>query len=832
MNKNTLFICALMVSIGGCANDRQIVEHGMIEQQAKGSGVGKENVAPGAPGADPVWAFSGKTGIGTSYEAYVDGAYQSNPQTGAVSKVWFSIANGIVTETMWGLIHQAQIKDMQYVIVGQDRSGKTYVDREETDTDTTIEYLHTDNEGRPLSLAYKITNRDKEGLYTLEKHIFTDPDRPVLFMRTHFVAHQGNFTPYLIVDPHVNNDGINDSGWVSADGLYAADGNVMLGIHTSAPFTEKTVGFAGISDPFSDLKDGYLDVYYTTSGKEKGNVLLGGALPPVINGKETVIDTVLAFGRSESDIQRMASETLQQGYEKTLAHYNGVGDAMGWEDYLKGLSGLDAIKDMAMDGGKLAHVSALVLKAQEDKTHAGALIASLSNPWGDTVLALEKSTGYKAVWPRDFYQCAMALLALGDTETPKVAFEYLKQVQVSESTPLNKGDGGWFLQKSHVDGQIEWWSVQLDQTAMPIMLAWKLWKAGVLNEEEARYWYHTMLKPAANFLVSGGQLNLDWNTEVITPPITQQERWEEQSGYSPSSTAALIAGLVVAADFAEFAGEAEFAQKYLQHAKAYSANIEKYMFTTQGVHNHNGQYYLRITQNEDPNDNGMLLDRNGRGELKEKEILDAGFLELVRYGVRESNDPYIIDSLEELDDTTLPDNLKVKYEFTFEDVDGVFSGWRRYGNDGYGEDMTNGANYGQNGMTPGQRGRVWPFFTGERGHYELAKILKLHGDESNTESPAIKSELLRLRQHYVQAMELFANEGLMLPEQVWDGIGVNPGNKYQKGEGTNSATPLAWTHAEYIKLLRSITDQAVWDHYPLVTEALNREDSASVVISY
>ena len=197
----------------------------------------------------------------------------------------------------------------------------------------------------------------------------------------------------------------------------------------------------------------------------------------------------------------------------------------------------------------------MVLKAQEDKTHAGALIASLSNPWGETVSAKEGSTGYKAVWVRDFYQVAMAFMALGDTATAKTAFEYLEKVQVNSKTPGNKGDTGWFLQKAHVDGELEWVGVQLDQTAMPIMLSCKLHKANVLSVEELKSWYGKMLKPAADFLVDGGLAKILWNDTQITPPATQQERWEEQSGYSPSTTAAIVAGLITASDIATLSGD-------------------------------------------------------------------------------------------------------------------------------------------------------------------------------------------------------------------------------------------------------------------------------------
>lgn len=184
-------------------------------------------------------------------------------------------------------------------------------------------------------------------------------------------------------------------------------------------------------------------------------------------------------------------------------------------------------------------------------------------------------------------------------------------------------------------------------------------------------------------------------------------------------------------------------------------------------------------------------------------MLDAGFLELVRYGVRSADDPFIEDTLAELDDTGLSDNLRVKYNFTF--GGNSYPGWRRYGNDGYGERTGNGSNY--IGSASDQRGRVWPFFTGERGHYELEAA------KANNGGAISDTGVAALRDTYVRAMEHFANEGLMLPEQVWDRVGNNNTHTYPTGEGTNSATPLAWTHAEYVKLVKSLTDKATWDSY-------------------
>ena len=757
------------------------------------AGVASAQTAPGAPGAPSTWAYAAKTGVGASYEAYVDGAYKDGGPTGTVSKVWFSIADGVLTETMYGLIHEAQIKQLRFAV--QTTTGLAV---EGTDTVAKTEYLHVDAQGRPLSPAYKVTTTDKQGRFVIEKRIFTDPDRQSLFLRVTVRALKGSVTPYLLLEPHMANTGTNDAGAADKTALTANEGDKFLTLKGSKPFVAASAGFIGASDGLTDLKDGKLDTLYASTGPERGAIMLTGQLPST--DKEVSIDYAIGFGPTAVASAAAADGSLKTGYAKVLAGYNS-----GWEGWLASLAELPRLRDAAMDGGKLVQASALMLKVQEDRTHAGALIASLSNPWGDTVDASKPSTGYKAVWPRDFYQCAMALAALGDIQTPLAAFHYLPTVQVGPKTPGNTGVGGWFLQKSEVDGTPEWVGVQLDQTAMPIMLGWKLWKQGWLPEAELKAYYASMIKPAADFLVDGGKVGLGWNTATIVPPFTQQERWEEQGGYSPSTTAAVIAGLVVAGEIAEASGDTASAGRYRAAADDYSSKVERLMVTTKGSLG-DGHYFLRLNSDQDPDNKSPVEERNGQQAVPEDRMLDAGFLELVRYGVRRADDPAIVASLPEIDDETLEDLYRVRYSFTFPGVEGTFPGWRRYGVDGYGEDTRTGANYGANNqMAPGQRGRVWPIFTGERGHYEIAR-LTLHG------KPA-PGALEPVRQTYVRAMELFANDGLLIPEQVWDGVGADTAHGYVRGEGTDSATPLAWSHAEYIKLLRSVADGVVWDSY-------------------
>ncbi|KQY91309.1 glucan 1,4-alpha-glucosidase [Brevundimonas sp. Root1423] len=780
------------------------------------AGAAMAQTAPGAPGDQPTWVNAAKTGAGASYEAYVDGQYRDGGRTGDVTRVWFSIADGVLTETMYGLIHEAQIKQLRFAVVTD-----TGLSVEGTDTTSRTEYLHTDDQGRPLSPAYRIITTDKQGRYEIEKRVYVSPDDQALVVRASIRALRGDATPYVLLEPHMANTGVGDRGWHStatlsqtaADGatsysmLQAAEGDVHLALWANAAFEAQSVGFVGVSDGLTDLADGRLDHVYDSTGTEGGNIMLTGALPKLRAGESLSRDFVIGFGDSEPAAAREATRPFVTGLDEVLRRFNGEGDRIGWEDYLASLTDLPRIAEQSTDGGRLAYASALMLKVQEDRTHAGALIASLSNPWGDTVDATESSTGYKAVWPRDFYQVAMALMALGDAETPVAAFRYLPQVQVRADTPGNTGATGWFLQKTHVDGQIEWVGVQLDQTAMPIMLGWKLWKAGLITDAELTAMYARMIKPAADFLVDGGKAGILWNDRQITPPWTQQERWEEQEGYSPSTTAAVITGLTVAADIARASADPASAARYQAAADDYASKVEARMFTTAGEYG-DGRYFLRLSRNEDPNDKLPLGENNGQPAMPEDRIIDGGFLELVRYGVRAADAASITASLPEYDDQQREDRFRVRY-----DLNGV-PGFRRYGNDGYGENTQTGGNYGVGGMTPGQRGRVWPIFTGERGHYELAALLAHPSADQDWNT----TQLNLIRQTYVRGMESFANDGLLLPEQVWDGVGDATAHGYQPGQGTNSATPLAWTHAEYIKLLRSLADRAVWDRYAPVEE--------------
>jgi glucan 1,4-alpha-glucosidase len=387
-------------------------------------------------------------------------------------------------------------------------------------------------------------------------------------------------------------------------------------------------------------------------------------------------------------------------------------------------------------------MAAMILAAHEDKTRRGAMIASLTIPWGDAVDASKGDVGgYHLVWSRDLYQVALAFDAVGDREAALRALDYIFTVQ-------QRPDGS-VPQNSWLDGRPYWTSLQLDEVAYPILLAEQL---GRTDEQTWR----RHVKRAADFLVAKG-------------PSTPQERWEEESGYSPSTIAAEIAGLIAAAAIAERNGDTAAAARYRRTADDWEARLDEWTVTRTGPHAP-GPYFLRLTQRGRPDAGERLELNNGSGTFDERTIVDAGFLELVRLGIRKPDSPLMTTSLAA--------------------VDGVIGvrtpngpAWYRYNHDGYGE-KPDGRGYDGTGV-----GRLWPLLTGERGEYELAA-----GRDARP---------------YLDALLAFANEGLMLPEQVWDRADAPRPGQFEFGEGTGSATPLAWTNAGFIRLALGVQQRRV-----------------------
>jgi glucoamylase len=689
--------------------------------------------APGAPGADAHWPSAAKNGFGTANKL--------------ASKVWFTLNNGVMTEVFYPTLDVPNVQMLQLILVSAD--GKR-IETEAEDMEHRVEVLD------PAALTFRQINKARSGGYTITKTFVTDPERSSVLIDVNFRWHEANLfrgALYVYYDPSLNNSGMHDSAWSNGAWLVSSDGDKTSALTSTSGFDEATCGYLGTSDGLTQLRsDGRLTPFFRSS---EGNVVQVAriSLGPLFPARPLAQFTlVLSFGRNEHEAISNGQASVRKGYEAARVEYE-----RGWHDYVK------TLPRVGLKYQGQFNIAAMVLKALEDKTHRGAMIASPSIPWGGGPNANEpKISGYHAVWSRDLYQVATAFIALGDRAAALRALDYLflRQQQPDGSFPQNT----W------VDGRPIGGALQMDELAFPLVLAYQVGRTD-------RVTWLKHIKPAADFIVRKG-------------PATSQERWEEKSGYSPSTIAAEIAGLVCAAYIADRNRDQQSARTYLKTADDWTRNVETWTATTNGPHG-DGHYYLRITENNNPNDGARIEINSGGGSYDEREIVDAGFLELVRLGIKAPNDPLVRKSLAVID-------RLIRVETP------AGSAWYRYNHDAYGERPNGGPYDAQTG-----KGRLWTLPTGERGEYELAS-----GDKAGA----------RKR---LDALLAFANDGMMIPEQVWDQEEA-PSPAYRYGSGTGSATPLAWSMAQFIRLATNInsgrnleTPQVVVARYRRIREGEN-----------
>jgi glucoamylase len=664
------------------------------------------NLAPGAPGKEAHWPSAGKNGVGTSNTLE--------------SKVWFTLREGVLDEIYYPTVDVANTQQLQFIVVNAN-GGR--VETESEDATHRIEIID------PRALSFRQINAAKSGAWTITKTYTTDPERHTVLIDVSFKSR----TPaalYVYYDPSLNNSGLHDSAWVQGDALLASDAGKTSALLSSTGFIEMTNGYLGTSDGLTQLRAGgrgRLSNQYLRAAD--GNAV---QLARVHGGQPFTL--ALGFGQGTEEALGNARRSLQKGFARARVEYE-----RGWHEYLESLRRVEPKYQAQFD------MAAMILRAHEDKTYRGANIASLSVPWGGGATANEPNVGgYHLVWSRDLYQVATALHALGDKAGADRALNYLFKVQ-------QKADGS-FPQNSWLDGRPFWGSLQMDEVAYPLILAYTLGRTD--NETWTKH-----VRPAADFIIRHG-------------PRTPQERWEEKPGYSPSTIAAEIAGLVCAAEIARRNDAQASAAIYLATADEWARNIERQTATSTGLHG-DKNYYIRIAHiDDDPNDGDMMNAGNGGADYDEREYVDAGFLELVRLGIKRADDPLIARSLAVVDKV-----IKV------ETPNGA--AWYRYNHDGYGE-MDDGRPWNFDGRYTG-KGRLWALLAGERGQYELAR-----GDR----------DAARMRLDHMLG---FANDGLMLPEQIWDRR-EQPRPEFVFGEGTGSATPLAWTMAQFIRLAANLSE--------------------------
>lgn len=680
--------------------------------------------APGAPGVPPTWSTSAKETVG--------GALGS-------SRVWFTVSHGIVNEVYYPRIDIPQIRDLGFIVA----DGKDFwielkrLDRHELQRTPDTPNLHAIHHHERFKFTLAVT---------------LDPIRDVLLLQ---IALEGNeeLRPYVILAPHLGGTGHNNMAFVATyrgrKVLWAEKGPFGLALtavdkHQNDVFGFTSAGYVGRSDGWQDFRHNK-DMCWRYLNAGPGNVALTGALP-------CEATLALGFGSSKESAATLAISALLQPFEVSWKQQ--INDWEAWHSSCRSRQPLPT--DLPQEIQQEYIVSSLVLRTHQDKIYPGAMVASMSVPWGSS---RDERGGYHLVWPRDMAECAGALLAIGAVEEARNILRYLIAVQ--------NEDGHWY-QNQWLGGKPFWQGIQLDEAAFPILLATVLGEREALDGTEVQ----DMVHRAIGFIVRTG-------------PASDQDRWEEDAGVNTFTLAVCIAALVAGAPYLNYRARdlvLAMADYWNAHIEDWTAVYNTPMAQRLGVKG----YFIReapLQTLEDGQTLRHVLPIKNRiqdpGLLADEQV-GVDFLQLVRFGLRRADDPLILDSIKVVDAL-----LKV-------DTPSGPS-WHRYNGDGYGE-HEDGLPFDGTGV-----GRAWPLLTGERGHYELS---------------AGRDPL-----PYLKAMLAMSGKQGMIPEQIWDTKSIPERNLYF-GQPSGSAMPLVWAHAEFIKLVASKAlgrpfdrPDAVWDRY-------------------
>ena len=723
--------------------------------------------APGCCGLPPIHDSPQKSMVGTAVNS-------------TSSSIYFTGYEGNVSEVYYPTVDTLATSNMEF-LVGD--TAKTFVDEEKLRSWTVTQ-------PDPKSMRWQATTGNIGHDWQITKMIFADPSNSTLIQQTTFQALNGktvgDFNLYLLYKPYLKNAAADNSGSTVVSGGHtylvasSRDSSDYTAFRASIGWTVEngvtmvSSGYYGVNDGWQDLMVGNPPGYtmrWAYASAPNGNVGQMGWLNTAGNPAISITFTVaVGFGSTRDNAIIAVNNTLAKNIASQETSYD---DA--WHSYTGGLSTQSGTADNQY------YLSAMTLKTMQDKSN-GAMIAGIGTPWGPSEGDGDPG-GYHLVWSRDMYKFANALITAGDTTSATKAVNWLFNVDMDPST-------GRFPQNAYVSGKPSWNATQMDEQAMPIILAYRL-GSSVYNS----LW--PKIKLTANYIYTNG-------------PWTQEERWEENSGYSPSTIAAEVAGLVDAAQIALANNDTVDAANWLTAADYWQQNVTAWTYTTQGCPNVNSNcnstsMYMRIdtsgarggglpggwNPSAYPNPNMSIGIGNNGGGHRAIDIVDGGFLELVRMGVKRPNDPTITNSL-------------IAYDEVIKQTIGsnAYPAWFRYNFDGYGETNTGGPYDGSSG-----RGRLWPIFDAERGNYQIAA--------TGTGSAGAP---------YLAALKFFSTRQSFISEQIWNpsttlpadpdtpgGWTVTTPADNSSGTITGSMEPLNWAQGEYITLLADIAAGSVID---------------------
>ena len=725
--------------------------------------------APGGPGGQSYLDLARKDCFATAHST--------------TSKVWFTVADGVLSDTFSPTIENSNVNTLQYVVT----DGRSFTDMQQRDMTYTVS--SPDRSG----MVCQVTSRDPDHGFALVTDYLTDPARSSVVMHTTLEPLHGTATAaldrlkvYVRYDAQIDNTGgggktnalpnnavivpatraLVSSDTTAPTGPWAAQ--VVGALSADRRFRRASSGFVGTSSDGLTQLDTYHSLRNAYNSATDGNVVQTAQ----INDPTRPFTLALGLAPTADEAVDTAERSATTPYSATLKAY-----VDAWHAY-------DAtLHSPPRAQARSYWLAANVIKSAEDKTNLGAFVAAPADPWGQSMLAATTHAGYtyRSVFARDSYETFTGLLADGDLVSARQMVEFLFD-------RAQQPDGS-FPRDSELDGSVApdtFGLFEIDEDAYPLLMAWDAGFAG----NKSLYEQH--LRPDADFMVAHG-------------PAYGEDRWEEHIAYSPSTIAAEIAGLTAAAHLAKAAGDPTRALLYQATADDYQRNVKSWTVTDTGPYGDH-RYFIRLAPTGDPNAAETYDLNNGSlSNVDQRSVVDAGFLELTRLGELPAGDSDVTASLK-VDDSILKRQTPSG------------PGWHRYGvqangsTDGYGDcyepDPTDCSPSGAPSYNGVGSGHLWPILDGERAEQELQT-----GDRGGAERLAATMD------------HMSWGIGLM-PEQVWEDpnipaapYGSDPSTAsigFIDGKAAGSATPLIWAEGQSVRLIRDLQTGTLTDQ-PAIT---------------
>ena len=345
---------------------------------------------------------------------------------------------------------------------------------------------------------------------------------------------------------------------------------IISGVANSKSFDQYTVGLfdiEGWEGTYRDADDGELSFCNVEHGRVDSTL----RFKLTIEGhSSTRVHYWITAGTSTHQALYIHRQVSDDGLLKRL-----YATADWWQEWLKpAINVADKIEPKHRD--KFLK-SIMILKSQIDKR--GAVIAST-----DSAMLNYSRDAYAYCWPRDGAYSLWPFIRMGYVDEPHRFFEFCQRAM---------HPGGYLMHKYRADGALgsSWHPyihedgstsppIQEDETAL-VLFVFTQYYMMHQNPRLLREFYHTMVTPMANFLMS-------YVDPMTGLPKPSYDLWEERYLTTTYTTSVVYAALLAAADLAEAAEDADNAVAWRSAADDIKTAAHKHLYNHERKTFHKG----------------------------------------------------------------------------------------------------------------------------------------------------------------------------------------------------------------------------------------------------